>query len=382
MAQHFDIAIQGGGIVGSTLALHLAANRLRVALQTQPPPAGQPDVRAYALNHSSRRLLQAVRCWPDERHATPVMRMQVHGDQGGAIQFDTAMQGVPALNWIVDIAPLEHQLEQAIAYQPLITRIEHTATADLTVICEGRHSPTRQSLGVPMGAMPYQQHAIATRLRSEHPHQQIAHQWFHQHAGRSAIAGLLPLGGVGASDWALVWSVATEALQPLMDMDDASFCEQLSTVTGHAFGQVSLASPRKSWGLQHACAERWSGQAAWGHWVLAGDAAHHVHPLAGQGLNLGLGDVAELVNQLCSKPYWKPLHDRHILRAYERARKAEFALTGGAGDGLQRLFAHSTPWVQQLRNHGMNWVNASGFIKHFAARHAMGMGLGTTPTAE
>jgi 2-polyprenyl-6-methoxyphenol hydroxylase-like FAD-dependent oxidoreductase len=124
--------------------------------------------------------------------------------------------------------------------------------------------------------------------------------------------------------------------------------------------------------LQNALAKRWIGHSASGAWVLAGDAAHNVHPLAGQGLNLGLGDVAELVRVLDSRPYWRSVADPRLLRSYERARKAEFALVGGAGDGLQQLFSHPHAAAASLRDWGMNRFNALGPLKQWVARRAMG----------
>ena len=119
-------------------------------------------------------------------------------------------------------------------------------------------------------------------------------------------------------------------------------------------------------------ARRWSGVAPQGAWVLAGDAAHTVHPLAGQGLNMGLADVAELVNVITNRPYWRSVGDARVLRQYERARKAEFAVMGQANDVLQQLFTNRHPVVQAMRTWGMNRFEASGPIKQWVARRAMG----------
>ena len=145
---------------------------------------------------------------------------------------------------------------------------------------------------------------------------------------------------------------------------------------------MRLASERHVWPLQQAQARRWSGRNAQGAWVLAGDAAHNVHPLAGQGLNLGLGDAAELVQILDTRPYWRGVDDEKLLRRYERARKAEFAMIGSAGDALQRLFSHPHPALQALRNMGMNGFDHSGLLKHWIAQRAMGSTIVPVPLSK
>ena len=131
MPKTYDVCIRGAGIVGRSLALHLAAKRLRVALvaHDQPGNLAHSDVRAYALSPASRTLLEGIRCWPDEAHATAVTRMQVQGDQDEPVVFDAAKQGVPALNWIVDVPVLESLLKEAVRFQPLIEMLDHPAKA-------------------------------------------------------------------------------------------------------------------------------------------------------------------------------------------------------------------------------------------------------------
>ncbi|NBO21602.1 MAG: ubiquinone biosynthesis protein UbiH, partial [Rhodobacteraceae bacterium] len=138
MARPFDVCIRGAGIVGRALALQLAAKRLRVALvdpHAGDLASGHSDVRAYALNAASRELLEALRCWPDAQHATPVLSMQVFGDKGGALRFDAADQGAPALNWMVDVPALEALLVQALGFQSLVAVLHEPCAAPLTVIC-------------------------------------------------------------------------------------------------------------------------------------------------------------------------------------------------------------------------------------------------------
>ncbi len=174
MTQPLDICIRGSGIVGRTLALLLARERLRVGLVQQfTPTAGSPaapDVRAYALNAKSRALLESVRCCPDAQHATEVLNMQVKGDDGGEVNFSAGELQVPGLTWIVDVPVLENQLADAVRFQPLIEILDAPRPAKLTIICEGKTSSTRKQFGIDLDVKPYPQHAIAARLTCETPH--------------------------------------------------------------------------------------------------------------------------------------------------------------------------------------------------------------------
>jgi 2-polyprenyl-6-methoxyphenol hydroxylase-like FAD-dependent oxidoreductase len=370
MTRPFDICIRGAGIVGRTLALHLARKQLRVALvaPTDDTP-GQSDIRAYALNQASRQLLESVRCWPQEPDATPVLAMQVHGDEGGHVAFGANEQHTDALNWIVDVSALQDRLRDAVRFQPLIEVFDAPQPATLTVICEGKASSTRQEWGVEWDVTPYDQWAVAARIQCEKPHQQIARQWFDQ----GEILAFLPLGGPQGSICAIVWSVSPERARALVDATEQEFSQALQAASHGQLGLVSLCSARSNWPLQQALARHWSGTSPQGAWVLAGDAAHNVHPLAGQGLNLGLGDVAELVQILGDRAYWRAVNDPRLLRQYERARKTDFAVIGQAGNLLQQLFSNPHPVLQTLRNWGMNRFEQSGPIKQWVAQRAMGV---------
>ena len=375
MAPTFDICIRGTGIVGRTLALLLARERLKVALVPAPGPhsAATADVRAYALNAASRSLLESLRSWPDAEHATAVQHMQVQGDQDGCVHFNAAPQGVEALAWIVDVPALEERLAQAVRFQPLVEVVDSPVAAPLTVVCEGRASTTRAEFGVHFDVTPYAQHAIATRVRCEHPHGQVARQWL----SPQGILAFLPLEGVQGNSVAVVWSVPEDRVSALMALPADAFAQELQTASQQALGNVQLIAERATWPLQLAKADRWCGATSTGNaarsWVLAGDAAHNVHPLAGQGLNLGLADVAALAEVLRTRDYWRSVADLRLLRRYERQQKAALAAMGLATDGLQQLFARQeAPW-QALRNWGMKGFERSGLLKDFVARQAMGM---------
>lgn len=368
MPQALDICIRGSGIVGRTLALLLARERLRVGLVelAATPPAA--DVRAYALNRASRELLESVRCWPaDEASATPVQRMQVWGDRGSELTFDASALDSQALTWIVDVPVLEAQLADAVRYQPQIEVLTAPAPARLTVVCEGRTSSTRAEFGVDFDVTPYRQHALATRILCEKPHGQVARQWFAQ----GQILAFLPLDGAQGNSVAVVWSVSIEQAARLQQLEPAEFCRVLENASAHALGALTLAGERQTWPLQKAQARQWSGRTAQGAWVLAGDAAHNVHPLAGQGLNLGLADVAELTRVLHGREYWRGVDDLKLLRRYERARKSGMLVLDVGMDGLQLLFAREGEAWSALRHWGLQGVQHSGMLKNWLARRAM-----------
>ncbi len=381
MAYPHDICIRGAGIVGRSLALLLARERLRVALVEQPAAGSGPDVRAYSLNSAARALLEDLRCWPEAPAVTPVYAIQVYGDAGGSLDFEAAEQGAGELNWMVDVPVLEARLADAVRFQPQIEVLSAPVPAALTVVCEGRASQTRAELGVAFDITHYEQHAVAARLHCEQAHAGIARQWFRfgEAEGLSQpqaeVLALLPLGGEGGCDTALVWSVHPRRAQELQALSAEAFAQALENACGFALGRMQLVSARAVWPLQLARAARWTGTVPGTTdqgFALAGDAAHALHPLAGQGLNVGLADVAELVRVIRSKEFWRPLNDPRLLRRYERARQADVIAMGLVTDGLQRLFARTGPVWPRLRNWGLSGFDHSGPLKRWMTRQAMG----------
>lgn len=380
--RRFDVVIRGAGVVGQTLALLLARERLSVALVSPPrPPATGPDVRAYALNATARALLRSVRAWPEhaatpgERSQalpsiTPVTAMAVHGDRDGALHFSAAEQGVEALSWIVDVPALEQRLAHALHFQAGITCLEEApAQAALTVVCEGRRSATRAELGIEFDTRPYPHKAVAARLRCAQAHGGTARQWFHH----GEILALLPLGGAQGNSVALVWSVPAEQADAWTTGDPQALAQAVQARCGQALGDMQLESAAQAWPLELSRAQHWIVRRDGGGSVaLAGDAAHAMHPLAGQGLNVGLADAAELARVLREREYWRELGDPKLLRRYERARQADVNAMSWLTDGLFGLFAQTDSRVQALRNWGMTGVDHLGPLKHWLARQAMG----------
>ena len=365
-----DILVRGDGAVGATAALALSRQGLEIALlgaERGPAPSG--DVRCYALNAASVALLRSIKVWdalPREAR-TAVHDMHIEGDRPGArLDFSAWAEALPQLAWIVDAAALERTLHDALRFAPRVHRVTAEMPAALTVLAEGKASASRVQRGAQMARHGYGQRAIAARLLGQWPHGGLARQWFRA----PDVLALLPIDQPEAGrGLALVWSLPDERAEALLALEPEAFEAELAAATAGAAGGLKLASARVAWPLAIGRAEPLFGPG----WVLLGDAAHVVHPLAGQGLNLGLGDVAELVQVLDTRPYWRSVGDPKLLRAYERARKADFALVGGSGDGIQRIFTHPHPAAQALRNAGMQGFNSLTPIKKWVARRAMGL---------
>lgn len=377
MSKKPDVAILGAGVVGQALALLLARERLKVALVAAPPAAApaapHPDIRAYALNAASRQLLQSLRAWPDEpgqTAITPVRQMWVSEpapDAPASVRFTEPGEQQP-LAWIADVPALESALAQAVRYQPGIEVVAQAPDGvALTVVCEGRRSSTRAALGFATERRPYAHTAIAARLHTERPHGGVARQWFLQ----GDILALLPLDGDQGQSVALVWSMAPERAAPLMALDAAALAQRVGQACDHALGAMQLQGLPAAWPLELARATHWVQAGV----ALAGDAAHAMHPLAGQGLNAGLADVATLAQVLREREYWRPLGDIRLLRRYERARQADLRSMQWLTDGLYGLFGHTDPRLQALRRWGLRGFNQLTPLKRWAMQQAMGRPL-------
>lgn len=362
-----DICIRGSGVVGQVLALLLARSRIAVNL-VQGASVKQTDLRSFALNAASRQVLMDLRAWPEQ--ATPVEHMKVYGDTVGELAFDASKQ---PLAWIVDAANLQERLTWAISFAPeisLLPDLPQAPPAELTVICEGRASQTREATGAVFEQFAYTQSAIAGHIVCEMPHQSTAWQWMQT----GQICAFLPRGeSQEGNSLALVWSVPQEHAIRLLGMPSGEFVQELNLANRGHLGGLQVASPLASWPLVLAQAQQWCGQASWGAWVLAGDAAHAVHPLAGQGLNLGLGDAVALAQALAAKPYFRSFADMKVLRSYERARKGEAAMLRLATDGLQQMFSTGDSRVLNLRNWGMQGFQSAAPLKAWLMQRASGL---------
>lgn len=365
--------------MGRSLALALATQGLRVALVAEPSPVpaaasaptAAPDVRTYALNAGSVGLLQSLRVWdalpPDAR--TAVWDMWVQGDapQGrrpAALHFSAYEQAVEVLAWIVDAAELDAVLASAVRFAPHITVVAEAVQAPLTVVAEGKDAASRAALGVKVDTHPYGHSGVAARLRSDRPHAGLARQWFRS----PDILALLPFDRPSPGhSYGLVWSVPHERAQALLAMTHYEFEQALAQATGGEAGALSLDGPRAAWPLRRSRAQAVCGPG----WVLAGDAAHVVHPLAGQGLNLGLADVQALAEVIAQREPWRGLGDEKLLRRYARRRHLPTLAMAGVTDGLWHLFAQESPLWREARYRGLQWVDRLGPLKKSLTARAL-----------
>ena len=366
--QTHDVCVRGGGAVGMSLALALSRQGLQVALERQEPSArAVPDVRAYALNARSVDLLTTLKVWdalPKDAR-TAVHDMRIEGDQPGSeLGFSSFEQGVDALAWIVDAAALESVLEHAVRFAPHVTLVHHTVPSALLAVADGRDSKSREGLGVRNDVHAYGHWGVAARLVADVPHAGVARQWFKS----PDIVALLPFDRPEPSvSYGLVWSAPQAQAQQLLDMDPQDFERALMEATHGAAGALHLRGERVAWPLRLARAYPVCGPG----WALLGDAAHAVHPLSGQGLNLGLADVECLARVIQERETFRRLGDERLLQRYARERWMPTRAMGEMTNGLLHLFASDDPALKFLRNKGLNLVNALSPLKKALTARAL-----------
>ncbi len=394
------LRVHGRGPVALALALLLARRGRPVVLPPLPDMGSQPtqgtDIRAYALNEASKRLLSELKVWQalPSSAVCAVEHMRVFGDgPGAALHFSAYECRVAALAHIVDAAALTQALQQAVQFTPGVHFERFSAESSapgpgaapdtLQVWADGRRGANNSDWLRQRGLSPlddeqrdaYGHMAIATRLRGS-LHHHTAWQWFGGQAHQQDVLALLPTAEPDA--WGLVWSVPADRARALLTLNDDGFASALNDSlkarrTGALAPPVPQGlrpiTPRQGWPLAQARLKRWAGPG----WVVAGDAAHVVHPLAGQGLNLGLAD-ADCLARVLSEPEdaWRPLGDPVRLARYERERLAAVATMQGAVDGLWQLFALPSPLVAGARTFGLSLFQRAGPLKRWVAAQAFG----------
>ena len=387
--QTFDIAIVGAGLVGSSLALALRGTGLSIALIETRPPGALPqderwDNRVYAISPGSVSFLAGLGAWgelPAERIAR-IEAMTIFGDDGTAhIDFNAYEAGLGELAYIVESRELQAVLWRQLAGADDVTlfcpsecaalelREEavhltlhdgQTIKASLIVAADGAHSWVRSQAGIEAHDKDYQQLGVVANFTTEKPHQGTAYQWF-QPEGALAY---LPLPGNRIS---IVWSVQQAIAQELLQLSAAALCERVAEAGKQHLGKLEQITPTAAFPL-HLMEPR---QLVKPRVALIGDAAHQVHPLAGQGVNLGFGDARELAAVLSNRGM-REVGDGLLLRRYERARRAEILAMQFATDGLQGLFNNAQPLLAWTRNTGLALTNRLAWVKHQLLKQALG----------
>jgi 2-octaprenyl-6-methoxyphenol hydroxylase len=387
-----DVIILGGGLVGSTLALALAASGLSAAVVDPADPAVTLapgfDGRASAIASASGRMLEAIGIAPAlAGQGCAIRQIRVSdGLEPGALDFiPDADDG--ALGTMYENKLLRRALFDAATASPLIdlrmrtraTDVQRgahgvTATLDdgttlrapLLVAAEGRHSPTREAAGINVARWSYDHAAIVGAFHHERPHEEVAFEIFYP-AGPFALLPLVD-DAVGHRS-AIVWSVKAEHGPGLVKLSDRGFLAEASARMGGFLGELSAPSPRASYPLGFHHAARITAERL----VLVGDAAHGIHPIAGQGLNLGFRDVAALAEVLVEgKRLGLDLGDAQLLARYQRWRGLDTLAVAAATDGLTRLFGVPGRTASAVRRFGISAVNAIPPLKNRFMAEARG----------
>jgi len=397
-----DIAVVGGGIVGKACALGLAQLGLHT-VQIAPdlgqavsaPEGSQWGQRIYAFSPGTQKLLAHLQVWDavDHSRLQAVRDMRIFGDRGekqDQLHLSAFEAGVPQLAWIGESNVIEHTLDQASRFQSKLERINgavkniqviadgvllhlkdgSSLRAQLLIAADGANSPIRSELGIPAKEESYVQNAVVANWICSSAHLETAYQWF---LPGGDIVAMLPLPNKQVS---MVWSTSPENAENLLKLDFAGWAEKFSSIANGAIaaqlGELSLNSVPATFPLRKIQASRFIGPAENPKVVLIGDAAHVIHPLAGQGLNLGLRDVASLLHVLGKRESFRLPNDIVLLRRYERQRQGDTSALLWVTDKLKKLFSASSNTEKQLRNWGLGIVNRSHFIKRRLIERALG----------
>ncbi len=386
-----DVAIVGGGLVGGSLAVALADAGVSVALvdassaaESAKSAASGFDQRVFALRPASRQFLEACDIWRhvDEARVAPVYRMLVTGDDGASrLTFDAYRSGINELAVIAENSVLQSAVHRALAGRALVTcltgrRCENvrwegesvsvsldngvTIQAQLIVAADGANSRVRELAGIEVTQSAYGHSAVVANFSTSQSHGGTAWQWFRP----DGVLALLPLPGMHVS---MVWSTQQDHADELMRLDAGQLSARVTEVSKGVAGALTSVGAAAAFPLRLMRAASVVGPRL----ALVGDAAHNVHPLAGQGLNLGLGDAQSLVAAITRRGP-DETGSPAVLARYRRSRAEETMAMAFATDGLHRLFQSSAPGVAWLRNTGLRLTDRFAPLKSILVKHAAG----------
>lgn len=386
----FDIVVIGGGLVGASLAVALKDSGLKIALVESRLPDPIPDDadwdnRIYAISPGSTTFLQDLGVWQklDASRISPVSEMAVFGDDHAShLNFSAYDIGMSALAFIVENCQLQKAVWDSLKSPAgnieilcpaqctsLIWHESHVdiqltdgnlLQAALVVGADGINSWVRKQAGVEVSRHAYEQIGLVANFSAELSHRNIAHQWFR----RDGVLALLPLPDKRVS---MVWSTSKGHAAELRDLPEAALCQRVSEASDHALGELKLITQPAGFPLNFVQVK----ELAKPRLVLIGDAAHGIHPLAGQGVNLGLRDTRDLVKTLNARGPQTDCGDYMLLRRYERARKEDILVMALVTDGLQKLFDNKNPTLVRLRNLGFEITNRLPLLKNRLIQHAL-----------
>nr|WP_199045732.1 FAD-dependent oxidoreductase [Dyella sp. ASV24] len=389
----FDVAVVGGGMVGAAAALALARAGFATALVEARAPApwfasDDVDLRVVGLAPSSIALLHDLGVWTSIRtlRASPYGHMHVwDAASGTTIHFDAADEGRDLLGYIVENNLVQWQLWQALdaagvhrlcpaqvsGYEVLEDRVQlslrgadtDAVSARLLVAADGAASPLRAMAGIETKGRDYAQRGVVAHVQTEYPHQGTAWQRFLD----TGPLALLPLADGRSS---IVWSLPDDEAQRVLALDDEGFFRELGVASDFRLGRIVGATARAAFPLRLQLAETYQAE----RFVLLGDAAHAVHPLAGQGVNLGLRDVAELRDTLVdARDAGRDIAATHVLRRYARRRRSADTLDALGFDALARVYGWQVSPLVAARGLGVRLVDKLSPIKRKLATHAAGL---------